>query len=846
MTGSMSVTAGSFDRLRIEQQKSNALAAKLFVEETLGQPLASDDLHRELKDGVILCSLLNKIQAGTVVHINKKDQAFVKMANISSFLQGASKLGLQNSELFQTVDLWEAKDMMAVVHTILSLSRLSNRRTEKRSKQPKDMHSYSWQPSPTTASKDGRRNTTQDLETDEKHSRWTRRHKKEKSSTGCDYTSTDRKSQSRKEESVKNYLDVRNIFGHSTKTTEPEELTTQPLQSYKGTERATSNSTTLSSSPASASLSDLASDDNLGPIVRWHSRRRSQVDSAYGSLNFLTDEKTLNEDDTSSVVQGMQQTLLEIRDVLNERPPPPPRKRSSPPPLPPLRIMPSKSSPTSRTTVLEVESKISHRKSRESMAGKSPRDLAPSPKSYQEPKREKVVLYDDADNIISQYQLGNCIGKGQFGVVYRALDIDTGHLYAIKRIKIEQQDEEDQEIMQEVELLKSMDHPNVVRYIGCVRSEKYLDVILEFVESGSLLSTLKSFGTFSENLVAAYTVKILLGLSYLHAKDVVHCDLKAANILTTKTGNVKLTDFGVSLNLNLKQVDKGEPVGTPNWMAPEIIDLQGACVKSDIWSLGCTIVEMYTGKPPYSDLISMSALYRIVEDDMPPLPDDISNPMHDFLVCCFQKDPRSRPSAVELLRHEWLANAFAAEGDVSKLWATENELSVNTLTSYTTRNLSDNCLPTQSEMDKESSPHHALNRINTRRGSLPARKIDPVRIVHHSFLKTTFEKPITCKVCEENIKKHGMFCEACAIVCHDKCRSLAPHCVNATRFADKERHQIPLPSIPNRIPSYRQSWSPYPATAATSSPNVSLLSTPKRPLNLRRKSRPESDNCIIS
>ena len=112
--------------------------------------------------------------------------------------------------------------------------------------------------------------------------------------------------------------------------------------------------------------------------------------------------------------------------------------------------------------------------------------------------------------------------------------------------------------------------------------------------------------------------------------------------------------------------------------------------------------------------------------------------MRDFLICCFQKDPRRRPSALELLRHEWLATAFATEGDVSKLWAMENELSVNTLTSFTTRNLSDNCIPMQVGVDSDSSP--ALTRKNTRRGSLPARKIDQAHIVHHSFLKTTFEK----------------------------------------------------------------------------------------------------------
>lgn len=267
------------------------------------------------------------------------------------------------------------------------------------------MHTYSWQSTPTTASRDSRRSASQDLESDEKQSRWTRRHKKERSSTapGLDYTSNDQKTQSRKEDSAKNYLDVRNIFGHSTKTAEPEDLITQPLDSTNGTERTPAKPTTLSSSPASSTLSDLAADDNLGPIVRWHSRRRSQVDSAYGSLNFLTDEKTFNDGDTSSVIQGMQQTLLEIRDVLNERPPSPPRQRTSPPPLPPLRMMPSKSTPTSRTTVLDVESKVSHRKSRESMIGKSLRDSASSPRSYQEPKREKVILYDDENNIKSQY-----------------------------------------------------------------------------------------------------------------------------------------------------------------------------------------------------------------------------------------------------------------------------------------------------------------------------------------------------------------------------------------------------------------------------------------------------------
>ena len=114
--------------------------------------------------------------------------------------------------------------------------------------------------------------------------------------------------------------------------------------------------------------------------------------------------------------------------------------------------------------------------------------------------------------------------------------------------------------------------------------------------------TLKAFGKLNERLVAGYVVKILEGLHYLHQCDVVHCDLKAANILTTKNGNVKLSDFGVSLNLRAMEREMKDVAGTPNWMAPEVIELKGASPKSDIWSLACTVIELLTGRPPYGDI----------------------------------------------------------------------------------------------------------------------------------------------------------------------------------------------------------------------------------------------------
>lgn len=113
---------------------------------------------------------------------------------------------------------------------------------------------------------------------------------------------------------------------------------------------------------------------------------------------------------------------------------------------------------------------------------------------------------------------------------------------------------------------------------------------------------MKAFGKLNERLVAGYVCKILEGLDYLHQNNVVHCDLKAANILTTKTGNVKLSDFGVSLSLRVVELDAKDVVGTPYWMAPEVIELKGVSTKSDIWSLGCTVVELCTGRPPYADI----------------------------------------------------------------------------------------------------------------------------------------------------------------------------------------------------------------------------------------------------
>jgi Protein kinase domain len=208
----------------------------------------------------------------------------------------------------------------------------------------------------------------------------------------------------------------------------------------------------------------------------------------------------------------------------------------------------------------------------------------------------------------------------------------------------------------EIQLLRNLDHMNIVKYIDAIRTDDNLNIVIEYVENGALSGLLSKLhqSNVEEGLVAVYTKQILLGLKYLHDQGVIHRDIKGANILSTKEGIVKLADFGVATKLNESR-KSDSVVGTPYWMAPEIIEMTGqqssAC---DIWSVGCTVVELLTGKPPYFDLQQMPALFRIVQDSHPPLPDNISDALEDFLMQCFQKDPLRRISADGLLKHTWL------------------------------------------------------------------------------------------------------------------------------------------------------------------------------------------------
>lgn len=176
----------------------------------------------------------------------------------------------------------------------------------------------------------------------------------------------------------------------------------------------------------------------------------------------------------------------------------------------------------------------------------------------------------------------------------------------------------------------------------------------EYCENGSLTGICKKFGKFPESLCQIYICQVLEGLLYLHDQGVIHRDIKGSNILATKEGSVKLADFGVATRVG--GLDRSV-VGSPYWMAPEVVEQSGATTASDVWSVGCVVIELLEGHPPYHTLEPMPALFRIVNDDCPPLPDSASPVVRDFLLQCFQKDSNLRISARKLLKHPWMVSA---------------------------------------------------------------------------------------------------------------------------------------------------------------------------------------------
>ncbi|PGH11088.1 STE/STE11/SSK protein kinase [Polytolypa hystricis UAMH7299] len=311
-----------------------------------------------------------------------------------------------------------------------------------------------------------------------------------------------------------------------------------------------------------------------------------------------------------------------------------------------------------------------------------------------EADRSVTVLSSSATNVTLRWQQGQFIGGGTSGSVYAAIDLDTSYLMAVKEIRLQEPSVipgAAQQIRDEMGVLEVLDHPNIVSYYGIEVHRDKVYIFMEYCSGGSLANLLEHGRIEDETVIMVYSLQMLEGLAYLHQAGIVHRDIKPANILLDHNGVIKYVDFGAAMVIarqgkTLAAMDhystnhkdgtgQGKDVsaargnknqksvtGTPMYMSPELVRGElghspGRHGCMDIWSLGCVILEMATGLRPWSGVDNEWAImYKIAQGNQPilPTPDQLSEKGIDFLQKCFEIDPVKRPSAVELLQHEWI------------------------------------------------------------------------------------------------------------------------------------------------------------------------------------------------
>ncbi|KAI8609463.1 kinase-like domain-containing protein [Chytriomyces sp. MP71] len=253
------------------------------------------------------------------------------------------------------------------------------------------------------------------------------------------------------------------------------------------------------------------------------------------------------------------------------------------------------------------------------------------------------------------FELQQKLGEGSYGTVYRAVHQRTGTVVAVKILPVGGTDIT--QSIKEISFMTGIQSPYVVEYYGSYLRDTELWIVMEFCGAGSVSDLMETCNmTLSEDQISVVCRYVLKGLAYMHGMRKIHRDIKAGNILVNDKGESKLADFGVSGQLSEATMKRQTVIGTPFWIAPEVIQEVGYGTQADIWSLGITCIEMADGRPPYSDIHPMRAIFMIPSKPPPRLEDEerYSKVFRQFVARCLTKDPKLRPSAEELLNDSFL------------------------------------------------------------------------------------------------------------------------------------------------------------------------------------------------